>query len=75
MSLRPMTTASRPPIAIRSRSSSSMMPAGVQATSVGRFWTSRPTLSAPNPSTSLSEAMASNTRCCAPAPIPLGSGD
>ena len=75
MSLRPMTTACRPEIGIVSRSSSSMMPAGVHATSFGRFCTSSPTLSAPKPSTSFSAAIVSNTRCCAPAPIALGSGD
>ncbi len=52
-----------------------MMPSGVQATSVGRFWTSRPTFSGWNPSTSLSGSIASKTTCSAVGPSPDGSGD
>ena len=52
-----------------------MTPAGVQATSLGRFCTSKPTLSALKPSTSLSGAIVSKTRCSAPAPIAFGKGD
>ena len=72
MSLRPMTTARAPAIAMSDRSSSSMTPDGVQAASVARFCTSRPTLIGWKPSTSLSGSIASNTRRSASAPIAAG---
>ncbi len=75
ISLRPMTTACRPAIGICSRTSSSITPDGVHATSAGRFCTINPTLIGVNPSTSFAGAMVSNTRWAASAPIAFGNGD
>ncbi len=75
MSLRPITTARAPAMAMFDRSSSSITPDGVQAVSVARFWTSNPTLIGWNPSTSLSGRTTSNTRRSASAPIASGRGD
>ena len=52
-----------------------MTPDGVQAASVARFCTRRPTLIGWKPSTSLPGSMTSNTRRSASAPIAAGSGD
>ena len=75
MSLRPITTARVPAMAIADRSSSSMTPEGVQATSAERPCTSRPTLVGCRPSTSFAGSIASNTRRSASGPISFGSGD
>src|SRR5262245_51632571 len=75
MSLRPMTTARAPAMGMFYRSSSSMMPEGVAGATAARFWTSRPTLTGWNPSTSLSGRIASKTRRSAASPSAGGSGD
>ena len=75
MSLRPMTTAWRPAIGISSRSSSSMTPDGVHATSVGALLDEQADVHGVKPSTSFAGAIASNTRCSASSPIAFGSGD
>ena len=71
----PMTTARVPAISMFDRSSISMMPEGVQATSDARPCTSRPTFVGWKPSTSFAGSIASKTRRSASAPISFGSGD
>ena len=68
ISLRPITTACAPAIAMPLRTSSSTMPDGVHGISRARPCTSRPTFVGWKPSTSLAGSIASNTRCAASAP-------
>ena len=69
ISLRPMTTACCPAIAMPERSSISITPDGVHGFRCARPCTSLPTFTGWKPSTSLSGSMASNTRCAASRPI------
>src|SRR6266568_505928 len=74
ISLRPMTTAWRPPIGTPERSRISITPAGVHGFRCARPCTSLPTFTGWKPSTSLSGSIASKT-CCEPVlPIEPGRG-
>ena len=75
MSLRPMTTARAPAIAMPDRSSSSITPDGVHGDERRAVLHQPADVDGMKPSTSLSGSMASNTRRSASAPIAAGSGD
>ena len=76
MSLRPITTACLPCIAMHSRSRHSIHPSGVQdGHPSGRFLHQQADVIGVKPVHILRRTMASNTRCSTSAPIPSGNGD